>query len=42
MVNYPLTSREETTIRWVIRIAPVVALTVVAWIGAISAISAQG
>lgn len=42
MVNYPLTSCEETTIRWVIRIAPAVAMTVVTLLGAISAVSAQG
>ena len=42
MVNYPLTTREETTIRWVIRIAPAVALIVVTLLGAMSAASAQG
>ena len=41
MVNYPLSAREDWTVRWAVRIVPTLATLVIALLGAISIASMQ-
>ena len=42
MVIYPLTQREDTTVRWTTRIIPAVAIALILFLGAISLAAMPG